>query len=196
MSAPGSVIASVPAGRAVSGSGAVNVASTSTDNTVEWNAVQPTVTIDQALSQSDPTSGSPIVFMVHFSAPVTGFTNADVLLSGTAGGPLVGSVSGSGADYSVEVSGMSAPGSVIASVPAGRAVSGSGAVNVASTSSDNSVTWTGSAVTPSPRVTTGGGTLAVTGSTVTWLAASAVLLIAGGVAALLLARRRRSNVTT
>src|SRR4051812_20330454 len=55
----------------------------------------PTVTIDQAGDQGDPTNASPIRFTVVFSAPVTGFTGADVRYTGsTAPGSLTASVSG------------------------------------------------------------------------------------------------------
>src|SRR5687768_11931377 len=49
----------------------------------------PTVTINQAQAQTDPTSATPIVFTVEFSEPVTGFSNSDVSFTGsTAGGTL------------------------------------------------------------------------------------------------------------
>ena len=67
------------------------------------------MTIDQAVAQSDPTSVSPIVFDVVFSEPVTGFADNDVTLSGTAGATTA-SVSGSGATYTVAVSGMTGAG--------------------------------------------------------------------------------------
>ncbi|HEX2766030.1 MAG TPA: S8 family serine peptidase, partial [Candidatus Limnocylindria bacterium] len=43
----------------------------------------PTVTINQASGQADPTNASPINFTVVFSEPVSGFTASDVTLSGT-----------------------------------------------------------------------------------------------------------------
>ena len=45
----------------------------------------PTVTINQAAGQADPTNASPINFTVMFSETVTGFATGDVTLSGTAG---------------------------------------------------------------------------------------------------------------
>ena len=45
------------------------------------------MTIDQAAGQADPTNTSPVNFTVVFSEPVTGFTDTDVTLSGTAGPP-------------------------------------------------------------------------------------------------------------
>jgi hypothetical protein len=103
----------------------------------------PTVTIDQASGQADPTSGSPVVFTVVFSEPVTGFATGDVSLSGTAGATTaeVSEVSpNDGTTYRVAVSGMSGSGTVIASISAGVATDGTN-LNVASTSTDNTVTY-------------------------------------------------------
>jgi len=101
---------------------------------------QPTVTVEQGAGQADPTNASPIVFDVAFSEPVTGFEDADVKLSGTAGATTA-AVTGSGASYTVEVSGMTSDGTVIASVPAGAATDPLGQGNEASTSTDNTVTF-------------------------------------------------------
>ena len=104
----------------------------------------PTVTIDQAAGQADPTSASPIQFAVAFSAPVTGFDASDVSLAGsTVGGTLVASVSGSGASYVVSVTGMSGTGTVVASIPAGAASNAAGDASLASTSTDNTVSFDG-----------------------------------------------------
>ena len=56
-----------------------------------WSVCQPadtppTVTINQAAGQADPTNARPINFDVVFSEPVTGFAATDVALAGTAGG--------------------------------------------------------------------------------------------------------------
>jgi hypothetical protein len=110
----------------------------------------PTVTINQAVGQADPTNAAPIVFDVVFSEPVTGFSNSDVDLSAsTASGPLTASVSGSGASYTVSVSGMTGNGAVIAAIPANAAQSAFGLGNRASASTDNQVTYD---ITP-PSVT-------------------------------------------
>ncbi len=140
MTTGGTVIATVPAGVATSG-GVGNLASTSTDNTVTWSPGSPTVTINQASGQADPTSLSPINFTVVFSAPVTGFTSSDVTITGTAGGTKTVTVTGSGTTYNVAVSGMTTSGTVIATVPAGGAQNASAQGNLASTSTDNTVTW-------------------------------------------------------
>ena len=63
-----------------------NAASTSTDNSVTYDNAAPTVTVNQASGQADPTNASPINFTVVFSESVTGFAAADVTLAGTAAG--------------------------------------------------------------------------------------------------------------
>jgi hypothetical protein len=85
MAADGTVILGVATGGAQDATGNANVAYTFTDNTVTYDTTRPTVTINQAAAQADPTNASPINFTVVFSEPVTGFTNADVTLTGTAG---------------------------------------------------------------------------------------------------------------
>ena len=50
-----------------------------------YDTTAPTVTINQAAGQADPTNASPINFMVVFSQAVTDFATGDVTLGGTAG---------------------------------------------------------------------------------------------------------------
>src|SRR5436190_806890 len=102
----------------------------------------PSVTTNQAASQADPTNSSPTNFTAVFSKPVTGFSGAGVAISGTAGGTKTVTVSGGPSTYNVAVSGMSSAGTVIASIPAGVAQDAAGNLNTASTSTDNSVTFT------------------------------------------------------
>jgi hypothetical protein len=152
MTSNGTVVASIPAGAAQDGSHNPSLASTSTDNTVTWQRPEPTVTINQGAGQSDPTEDSTIEFTASFSTPVSGFTGADVDLSGsTAKGALTATVSGGTQTYTVKVSGMTGAGTVIASIPAAAAEDPKGDPSRASTSTDNSVTW--SSKTPPPTVT-------------------------------------------
>src|SRR5207247_1130718 len=90
MTSSGTVIASIPAGVAQDLASNPNTASTSSDNSVTWDTTAPSVTINQAAGQADPTNTSPISFTVIFSEPVTGFAAGDVTLAGTAGGTLSG----------------------------------------------------------------------------------------------------------
>src|SRR5437870_13246361 len=94
MSSAVTVIASIPAGVARDAANNANTASTSTDNSVSFDATPPTVTINQAAGQADPTSASPINFTAVFSKPVSGFTGTDVTIGGTAGGTKTVTVSG------------------------------------------------------------------------------------------------------
>src|SRR5436309_6359740 len=138
------ITASVPAG-ATSGSISVTTsagtASSASSFTV-GDTTPPSVTINQAAGQADPTSASPINFTAVFSKPVSGFTGAGVTISGIAGGTKTATVSGGPSTYNVAVSGMTSSGTVLASIPAGVAQDAAGNLNTASTSTDNSVTFT------------------------------------------------------
>ena len=111
----------------------------------------PTVTVNQAAAQADPTGNSPIDFTVVFSQGVTGFDGSDVVLGGTAA-PTTAVVTGGPTTFNVAVSGMTANGTVTASVPAAAALTLTNLPNQASTSTDNTVTFNGIDVT-SPTVT-------------------------------------------
>lgn len=103
--------------------------------------VNPSVTINQAVGQADPTTASPINFTAVFSEAVTGFTNTDVVLSGTAGATTV-VVTGGPTTYNVAVSGMLVAGTVIANIPTAAANSTASSLpSLASTSTDNIVNY-------------------------------------------------------
>ncbi len=136
-SANGQVTAQYLAGSAVDLAGNTNTDSNTFS--INFDTDAPTVTINQASGQSDPTNASPINFTVVFSEPVADFTTGDVMLSGTAGASTA-TVTGSGTTYNVAVSGMTGSGTVIASLAAGIATDGAGNANLASTSTDNTVT--------------------------------------------------------
>ena len=136
----GTVIANIPAGVCTNTLTQPNLASTSLDNTVTLLTGNPNVTINQAVSQPNPTNQAPINFTVLFDQLVTGFATGDVSLSGTAGATTA-IVTGSGATYNVAVSGMTASGTVIATIAAGVAQACT-QPNNASTSTDNTVTIT------------------------------------------------------
>jgi hypothetical protein len=100
-------------------------------------AANPTVTIDQAAGQIDPSPAHTLLFIATFSKPVTGFTETDVLLSGALSAAVIGGPT----TYTVEVSGMTAPGLVVASIPAFAAEDAASNPSEASTSADNEITW-------------------------------------------------------
>jgi Ca2+-binding RTX toxin-like protein len=149
MTGSGTVIASLPAGVATDAAGNTNTASTSTDNTVTFDTTAPSVTVAPAPGQPDPTNTGPILFRVVFSEPVTGFTDTDVALSGTAGATTA-VVTGSGTTYQVEVSGMTGSGTVTVSVPAGAATDAVGNPNTASNESTVTFDTVRPAVTVAP----------------------------------------------
>ena len=116
---------------------------TSTTSTTVAAPAAPAVTVTQAPGQADPTSSAPVNFTAVFSAPVSGFTNADVTVTGTAPGPKSVVVTGSGTTYNLAVSGMTpgvtmtGGGTVAVSIPANVVDGG----NQASTSTDDTVTF-------------------------------------------------------
>ena len=132
------------------GTGAGNGNFTGQSYTID--KTQPSVTINQATGQADPTSASPINFTVTFNETVTGFAAGDISFAGsTVGGTLTATVTGTGPTYNVAVSGMTGSGSVVVSVPAGAATDAAGNASLASTSTDNSVTF-GTVDTTAPTV--------------------------------------------
>jgi large repetitive protein len=100
------------------------------------------VTVNQSAGQSDPTNSAPVSFTVVFSEAVTDFDETDVQVTGTAA-PQNIVVTGSGTNYQVELSGMSANGKVIVQIPSGSAHNSVGNPNLSSSSTDNSVIYTG-----------------------------------------------------
>jgi hypothetical protein len=85
MTTDGTVIASIAAGSAHDTRANANTTSTSTDNTVAYDGTAPTVTINQASGQADPTTPRRSTSPWVFSEAVSDFTSSDVTLSGTAG---------------------------------------------------------------------------------------------------------------
>ncbi len=135
----GTVIATVPAAGAQDAAGNDNAVSTSTDNTVTLDTVAPSVTVNQASGQADPTNSSPINFTVTFSEPVTGFASADVSTTGSTATIGTKTVTGGPSVYNVAVA-ATGNGTVIATVPAAGAQDAAGNDNAVSTSTDNTVT--------------------------------------------------------
>ncbi len=133
------------------GTGVADPNSASTTVTVDGNKtvtanfayddIAPTVTVNQAAGQADPTNAAPIRFTVIFSEAVTGFTAADLAFAGsTTGGTLAGILTPVGSDnttWDVEVSGMSHSGDVALSLASGAAQDAAGNQSAASTSTDS-----------------------------------------------------------
>ncbi|HNP76818.1 MAG TPA: T9SS type A sorting domain-containing protein [Cyclobacteriaceae bacterium] len=148
----GTVILSLGANKITDPAGNNNTASTSTDNTVTFDNVPPTVTVNQAVAQADPTNASPINFTAVFSEainPAT-FTAGDVTLTGTAAGSAVGAPTTSdNITWNIPVTGMSSTGTVIVSLGANKVTDLAGNNNTGSTFTDQTVTYD---ITP-PAVT-------------------------------------------
>jgi hypothetical protein len=141
MTGDGNITASVGAGAAADSTGNVSLASTSTDNTVTYDVTAPTVTVEQASGQADPSSAQPFVFDAVFSEPIVGFVGSDVSFTGsTAPGTLTAGVAGGPTTWTISVSGATGSGQVVVTLPAGRVTDTAGNANPASTSTDNSVT--------------------------------------------------------
>jgi LPXTG-site transpeptidase (sortase) family protein len=140
MTGSGDVVVSIPANRVQDTAGNYNVASTSIDNKVVYDVTPPTVTIEQAASQPDPTNSEPIIFDVIFSEPVQGFTSTDITVTGMANTPSI-VINGSGSVYSVEVSGVSDGETIAAIIESDAAFDEAGNSSLESTSNDNAVTY-------------------------------------------------------
>ena len=155
MAGEGAVVATIPAAAAIDAAGRPTAVSKSTDNAVAFDAVAPSVTVNQAAGQIDPTHVASIRFEVTFSEPVSGFDAADVSLAGsTLGGSLAIAVAGLLDAYVVTVTGMTTSGAVVASVPAGGATDAAGNASLDSTSFDNSVELVSPGRSASPRLRT------------------------------------------
>ncbi len=103
------------------------------------------MTIDQDPNQADPATAGPIVFNVIFSEDVTGFDGSKVDLSPStvAGTPTASVTQITPSTYRVEVTGMAGVGTVVARILANQVTDGAGNGNLASTSTDNEVTFYG-----------------------------------------------------
>lgn len=150
MASDGTVTVSIPANAAQDLAGNNSSASTSTDNSVSLDITPPSVTINQAGAQADPTTGNSILFTAIFSEAVNGFTNSDLNISGTAGASTANVTSGDNITWTITVTGVTTDGTVIVTIPAGGAQDAAGNNNTTSTSSDNVVTRD-----TSPPVTSG-----------------------------------------
>ena len=123
---------------------------------VDVDTTPPSVTLNQASGQADPTNASPILFTATFSELVFGDIRPDeIILSGTAGATTaVVSNTSDPYTYTITVTGMTTSGTVIASMPANVVTDASGNGNTASTSTDNTVTYTIPVVDSTPPVIT------------------------------------------
>lgn len=121
------------------------------------DTTDPSVTINQALTQVDPTSINSATFKVVFNEVInTGtFSSTDISLSGTTGTVTSWPTEispNNGTSFEFTVSGMTDNDTVTSSIAAGLVEDTAGNTNTLSTSVDNQVTYTGWDITP-PVVT-------------------------------------------
>lgn len=105
-------------------------------------AAGPRVSISLAAGQANPTNKSPILFVVTFSDPVTGFTSQDIEILGSLGYPLTATITdpGDGAAFTVAITGMTNYGAVALLIPPGVAKNQAGEPNQPSSQTPN-VIW-------------------------------------------------------
>jgi hypothetical protein len=161
MQGTGLVTLSIPAGTVTSFQGKPNLAAQSQ---ASFDNDAPTITVNQAAGQADPTSASFIQFTVHFSDSPGDVTHVVPLLS-LAGSSAPGATIANalamddGLTFTVIVGGMTGPGTVVLSVPAHQFLDNAGNFNLASTSTDNTVTWSAVTLTMQVSPIFGSGTV-------------------------------------
>jgi hypothetical protein len=122
---------------------AISGSKVSSPTSYSWtvDTTPPTVTINQASVQADPTNNGSVAFTAIFNEPVTGFTRFDVTAGGTAGGTKSVTITGTGPMYTVTISGATGNGTITASIAAQTVLDLAGNANpAASTSTDNTIT--------------------------------------------------------
>ena len=115
---------------------------------VTFDNTAPTVIVNQSADQSDPAATLPIRFSVVFSEPVVGLDRDDITFTGSTAdvSSAFVSITGSGANYTVEVSGVKSPGTVVLNVRSGAAADLVFNPSGAPTVIDNAVTFSPSII--------------------------------------------------
>ena len=150
----GTLIPSIAANRVEDLAGNGNTPSTSTDNAVVFfDDVRPSVLVNQAAGQPDPTSSLPVTFSVVFSEPIIPsiFTPSDITQNGTATG-VTWKITDTGdhKTFALEATATTSYGTLKPSISANRVTDLVGNDNTASTSTDNEVTYI---ITPTATAT-------------------------------------------
>ena len=102
---------------------------------------QPTVTINQASGQSDPTNNATVTFDVVFNESISGFDITDIDLSGDVTASVTSVSASSGTGFTVTTNINANEGDIIAQVIASGVTDASGATNQPSTSTDNTIEY-------------------------------------------------------
>jgi hypothetical protein len=132
------------AGTIADASGNVLATPSFTGQTYTYDTAAPTVTLNQAAGQADPTSVA-VHFTATFSEAVTALpaNGTGVVLGGTAGrtSATVSVTTTDTSHYDIAVSGLSSSGTITASLSAAATTDLVGNTSAASTSTDNTVTF-------------------------------------------------------
>lgn len=133
----------LPADKVQDLAGNKNSISTSNDNSVTYDNTAPTVTINQSSTQADPTNINSVKYTVIFSEPIKedSFTNEDILISGSSTAKVKSITKINDTEYEVEIEQLTDGDTVIATIPADVLTDLAGNKNIASTSTDSSVTY-------------------------------------------------------
>ncbi len=117
-----------------------NTVSTSTDNSVTYDNVKPTITINKKSGQADPTNVNSATFTVISSEALTSLDASDFTTSNTTGS--VTTVTAINATtWEVTITGMTSGDNATLTMTAGATTDLAGNDNIASTSTDNFVAY-------------------------------------------------------
>jgi hypothetical protein len=132
---------SLPAARVNDPAGNANIGSTSTDNQVVYDSTRPLVTVNQAAAQPDPTNVDLAVFDIVFNEDVFGVDVTDFQLSGSSTAAITGLIQVTSTTWRIEVTGMTSGDTIQLVARSGEVSDAAGNTNMASTSTDNSVSF-------------------------------------------------------
>lgn len=118
---------------------------------LQKDTIAPTVTVNSAPGQTDPTNANPVRFHIIFSEPInaTTFTKDDIVVTGSTTYQKGDITKIGDTEYEFEVSNLTDGDTITVDIPTGVCTDLAGNDNISSTSNDNSVTYD---VTP-PTVT-------------------------------------------
>ncbi|MGI6423368.1 MAG: BspA family leucine-rich repeat surface protein [Candidatus Dojkabacteria bacterium] len=138
------ITATIPADAVTDLAGNGNIESTGDDYSVTYDITQPTVTVNQADDQADPTNVNEIKFTIVFSEAINEdtFTKDDLVIEGSTTATVSNLIKIDSTTYTAIVTGMLSGETVSLSLPADSVEDMAGNKNAASTYTDNSVTYT------------------------------------------------------
>ena len=139
----GTLIPSIGANKLTDVAGNNNTASTSTDNQISYETTKPSLTINQKAGQADPTNTLPIEFTIVFTEAInpSSFIAADITQGGTASGITWNLTTSDNITWTLQATTVTAAGTLIPSITAGKVSDPAGNTNNASTTTDATVTY-------------------------------------------------------